>query len=280
VASAVFCGVMGMSEDFFSGIEQVEMKFNGGVGKLPIFYRGVRSFSLMVPASYFALKRLLPDPRFIPAQAAPGVGIITLSAFEYSETDIGPYNEFSVGIVLNNPYFLPLPAYNLTKQYLTRFYCVYVYRLPVTTEIALRAGVDFYNFPKFIADIEFSDTEESVSCRLSQDDTEILTIKVPRIPTRTLGEMKFIAHLYHNRQPQMAEFKINVVDGAIKWLPGPEASWSFNNAHPYGKELNQAVLGTRAVSCLYMPRIQGILYGPEHLSIPLIDRAMRTVTGK
>lgn len=269
-----------MSDDFFSGIEQVEMKFNGGIGKLPIFYREVRSFSLMIPASYRALKRLLPDPRFVPAQAALGVGIITLSAFEYYDTDIGPYNEFSVGIVLNNPYFLPIPAYNVTKQYLSRFYCVYVHRLPVTTEIALRAGVDFYNFPKFIADIEFSETAQSVTCRLSHDGTEILTITSPKLPTRNIGEMKFIAHLYHNRQPQMAEFKINVVEGAIRWLPGGGASWSFNNAHPYGNELSRAVIGTRPISCLYMPKIQGILYGPEHLSIPLIERALKTISKK
>jgi hypothetical protein len=231
-------------------------------------------FSLVLPANLRKLKRLLPDWRFVPAQAAPGVGSVVLIALEYYDTDINPYNEFLIGIVLNSPYFAPIPGYNLLRQYLARFFNVYVYHLPVTTEIALRGGIDFYNFPKFIADIDFSDTEKQITCDLSRDGERILTMSGEKVPTGYLGEMKFMANLYQYRQPQAAEFKMNVIDGAINWMPA-DASWSFNTSNEIGRELADVVIGSRASLYLYMSKMQGILYGPENYSMPLLGRAMK-----
>ena len=263
-----------MHHDFFDGIEQVKMKIDGGTGMFPIFYRDARLFALVLPANLRKLKRLLPDWRFVPAQAAPGVGSVVLIALEYYDTDINPYNEFLMGIVLNCPYFAPIPGYNLLRQYLSRFFNVFVYHLPVTTEIALRGGIDFYNFPKFIADIDFSDTEKRVTCDLSRDGEKILTMSGEKDPTGYLGEMKFMSNLYQYRQPQTAEFKLNVVEGAMNWMP-TDVSWTFNTSNDIGREFSDIVMGNRASLYFYMPRIQCILYGPENYSMPLLSRAMK-----
>lgn len=263
-----------MHHDFFNGIEQVKIKVDGGTALFPIFYRDARMFALVLPANLRKLKRLLPDWRFVPAQAAPGVGSVVLIALEYYDTDINPYNEFLMGIVLNSPYFAPIPGYNLLRQYLSRFFNVFVYHLPVTTEIALRAGIDFYNFPKFIADIDFSDTEKRITCGLSRDGEKILTMSGEKVPTGYLGEMKFMANLYQYRQPQTAEFKLNIVEGAINWMPA-DASWTFNTSNDIGREFSDIVIGNRASLYLYMSKMQGILYGPENYSMPLLDRAMK-----
>jgi hypothetical protein len=263
-----------MHHDFFDGIEQVKIKVDGGTAMFPIFYREARMFALVLPVNLLKLRRMLPDVRFVPAQAAPGVGAVALIALEYHDTDIGPYNEFLIGILLNCPYFAPVPGYNMLRQYFSRFYNCYVYHLPVTTEIALRAGIDFYNFPKFIADIDFSDTDERVACDLSLDGERIVTVSGGKVPTGYIGEMKFMANLYQYRQPQAAEFKLNVIEGAASWMPA-DVSWTFNTSNYIGGELSDVVLGRRALMYLYMPKIQGILYGPENYSMPLLDRAMK-----
>ncbi|HEY5527030.1 MAG TPA: acetoacetate decarboxylase family protein [Candidatus Anoxymicrobiaceae bacterium] len=264
-----------MADDFFADIDQVEMKMDGGTGKFPIFYRDARMFTLLLPANYLALKRMLPDPRFAPAQVLPGVGGIYLAAFEYFDTDIAPYNEFAIGILLNTPHYAGIPGYNMLRQYFAGFFNAYVYHLPVTTEIALRAGRDFYNYPKFIGGIEFSDTESAITCDLSRDGEQIMTISGAKVPVSNLGEKKFICNLYQNRQPQKAEFKLNVIDGSINWLPG-NVSWCFNPTNDIGLELSQAVLGNRALMYLYFPRIQAILYGPEYIPIPLMRQTIMT----
>lgn len=262
-----------MAGDFFEDVKQVQLKVDGGTARFPIFYRDARSFTVMLPANALKLKQMLPDPRFAPAQVVPGVGAIALTAFEYYDTDIKPYNEFSVGIVLNAPYYAQVPAYNMLRQYFDRMYSVYVYRLPVTTELALRGGIDFYNYPKFIGGIDFKDTANTVSCELRRDGERILTISGNKIPVQEIGEMKFICNLYQYRQPQYAEFKLNVLEGAIDWGPR-NASVDLNVENPIGREISDALLAPRGIMYLYMPKIQGILYGPEHFSIPLLQHTI------
>lgn len=264
-----------MTGDFFEGVERVEMKYNGGTGYMPIFYREARSFTFMMPANWFALRRMVPDPRFLPVQAFPGVGVVSLTAFEYQDTDIGPYNEFSVGIVLNNPLYSPLPCYNMLRQYLAKFYYVYVYHLPVTTEIALRAGVDFYNYPKIIADIDFEDTAGGVRCTLTHEGQRILSMEGDKIPAGPFGEMKFMCQLYMNRQPQQAEFKLNVKQGKVAWGPD-HGTVELDMGHPMGREVYDALLSSRPLAYLYMPEMQGILYGPDHYDVSLVRRQILT----
>lgn len=262
-----------MDDEFFAGIDQVELKVDGGTAKFPIFYRDARMFTLMLPANLLKLKRMLPDPRFTPAQVLPGVGALALTAFEYYDTDVAPYNEFMMGIVLNSPYYAPVPCYNILRQLISGIFSVYIYHLPVTTELALRAGVDFYNYPKFVADIDFSDSDGRIACDLHRGGQRILTMSGPKPPTRTLGEMKFMCNLYQSRQPQLAEFKVNAIDAVMKWSPA-DVAWSFDRGDPMGAAAADVVLGSRAVMYMYMPRIQAVLYGPENLSFPLMRHAI------
>lgn len=262
-----------MTHDFFAGIEQVEMEFEGGTGKFPVFYREARMFTVILPANWLALKRLLPDERFSPAQFVPGVGAVALTAFEYYDTDIAPYNEFSIGILLNSPWYAPVPGYNVLRQQLSANFNVFIHHLPVTTEVALRAGRDFYNYPKFLAGIDFEDDETRVVCNLSRDGERIMTVTCEKTQARSMGEMKFFCNLYQYRQPQRAEFKINVIRGAMRLLPG-NVSWDFNAADDIGRETAGVVVGNRALMCFYMPEIQCILYGPEYIPIPLLHRTI------
>ena len=259
-----------MQDDFFKDVKQIELKLPSGRVKLPTFYYDARMLTVVLPANWLKLKSMLPDPRFQPVQIFPGVGAVALTAFEYYDTDIEPYNELSMGILLNAPQYLPVPGLNMLRQYLDRFMNVYIYHLPVTTEIALRGGIDYYNYPKFLTDIVFTDTDEQVTCDLLRDDEHILTISGEKIATRNVGEMKIMCNLYQYRQPQLAEFKMNVIEGTFSWLPS-NVSWAFNRSNDIGGVWADLVVGNRAVMYLYMPKIQFILYGPENISIPLMQ---------
>jgi hypothetical protein len=232
-------------------------------------------FTVMLPANWLKLRALLPDPRFMPAQILPGVGAIGLTAFEYYDTDIGPYNEFSISIALNAPYYAPIPGYNILRQYADRVFNIYIIRLPVTTEIALRGGVDYYNFPKFIAGIKFDDVAGRITCDLTRGEDRLLTMSGAKPSTGDLGQVKFLISLYQYRQPQHTEFNLRVPQGVIKWMPDM-VNWSFNPATDVGNELCQSVIGNRALMYMYFPEIKGVLYGPEELSVPLLQRTILT----
>lgn len=260
-------------QDFFDGVEQVEVELEAGKVKLPLFYREARALGVLIPANVFKLMRLLPDPRFRPAQVFPGVGALIIGAFEYYDTDIGPYNELAVAVVTNSPFHAALPGYNLLRSFLSRLFYAYVVHLPVTTEIALRAGRDFYNFPKFLADIVFSDSDDRIACELIREGEKVLSIAAAKTPASDMGEMLLMANLYQYRRPQLAEIKANVIEGAINIGSG-KASFELNPAHPIAYEISQVLLGKQAMGCLYLPRFQAILYGPSYYSMPLLNRAM------
>lgn len=267
-----------MNHDFFEGVEQLDAIMGSKKVKLPIFYRSARAITAVFPASLPALKKMLPDSRYTPAQLFPGVGAIHLTAFEYYDTDIDPYNEFAVGVLLNDPHITGLPSYNILRQ-LARFnFYSYIHHLPVTTEVALRGGVDIYNYPKFLAGIDFSDSNEEVTCNLSENGEHILTLSGKKIVAEKSGVMKYFCHLYQSKQLQGAEFKVNARKCAI--VPGMgKSTLELGSSHPVARELNEALLLKQPVLYIYMPDIQCILYGPDRLSLPLLLRLMRDHLG-
>lgn len=257
-------------KDFFDGIRQVDVFSAGEKVKLPIFYRDARAHLAIFPASIFALKKILPDPRFVPAQILPGIGGVALASLEYHDTDIGPYNEFSFSVMLNNPHILPLPGYNMLRQLLQFNFYTFIRHLPVTTEAALRWGIDFSGFPKFLASIDFEDTPEWMTCVLKEKDDLICRVSGRKISTPMSRVIKMLIRLYQNQQPQTTEFKTNARSFGISLNPG-DVELELGTSHPMAVELDRTLLMRRSLMYFYMPSLQFVLYGPENMSLPLID---------
>jgi len=265
-----------MSDDFFSGVEQVDFDMGDFKAKLPLFYRKARAFSVVFPAKLWQVRKAIPDRRFVPAQVAPGVAAIQLAAFEYYDLDAPPYNEFAMCIPLNSAQFLQIPGYNLLRQMVRMEYDIYFLHLPVTTEVALRGGVDYYGFPKFLASIDFSDTEEWVDCALKEGDELICGFRGRKIQTPRSGIIKFFCHLYQDRQPQTAEGKMNAQRYALSFNPS-HAGLSLGSSHPIARELSQLLISTQPIMYFYIPEFQLILYGPENLSFPLLKSSLKAM---
>ncbi len=266
---------------FFDGVSQRELTMADQTGYLPLFYYDGIGMTAVFPARFAALRRLLPDPRFVPARLAPGLGVVAISVFEYRDTDIGPYNELAISVPLNEPALLAnLPLRALVRARKQRQMHAFVHHLPVTTEAALVGGVHFYNYPKFIAAIDFNEQEDRRACRLAEGKEHILTLRGRRIPTPESAEFQVFSHLWMDRQPQSSEFKINALElGATSKRDA--ATLELGTRHPIARELAELLVSRRPIHFQYTPRFEGILYGPEHLTLPLLERVgAATVKGK
>ncbi len=255
---------------FFDGVTQSDVTIAGQPAKVPIFYYDGTATSAVFAARLGALRRLMPDPRFSPARLAPGLGAVAITCFEYRDTDIGPYNELAISVVLNEPWFLPnLPGRALIASLRRRQLHAWVHHLPVTTEIARAGGVDFYNYPKFIAGIDFQESEERRVCRLSEGAEDILTLSGERIATPRSEQFQLFSHLWMDRQPQSSEFKINAIEMGVSLSP-QAATLELGERHPIARELADLIVRRRPLQYQYLASFEGILYGPEHPSLPLL----------
>jgi hypothetical protein len=262
---------------FFEGIAQSDATLAGEAARLPIFYYDGTAQTAVFPARLRAVRRLLPDPRFVPARLAPGLGAVGVTCFEYRDTDIGPYNELAITVILKDPGIgANLPGRALAAGLRDKQLHAWVQHLPVTTEIARVGGVELYNYPKFVGSIDFEESASRRTCRLSEGDEHILTLDAPLIDTPRSGELQLFSHLWMDRQPQSSEFKLNVLASGVSPRPGA-ARLELGSRHPIARELAGLLLSRRSIYHELMRSFEGILYGPEHLSLPLMQRALALI---
>lgn len=265
---------------FFEGVKQVDLNLDGNDVKLPIFYYDGSAVTGVFPAKLSALRKFLPDRRFNPARLAPGVGTISITCFEYVDTDIGSYNELAVGIPLSVPHYRAnIPARALLEARASGQMHAFVHHLPVTTEIALVAGKRLWNYPKFVAGIDFTDTSGERVCALSEGEEHILTMTCDRIRTGGPQDTQVFSHLWHDRQPQSSEFKLRAAKAGESQRPGT-ARLELGHAHPIARELRDALISTKSIAAQWWEGVEGILYGPEHFTVTLADEVLASIESK
>jgi hypothetical protein len=170
------------ASDFFSGIEHPEVPWGERTIRVPIFYRAATSMGVLVAASLRRVQALLPSSRMHPVRLTPWHGVLSVSTMEFKDSDLGPYNEVSIGIPFSlDSTVLPFAVF-LGRR--SEDLHLYIHRLPVTTEVARAAGVEFAGYPKFLARIEFEHNTEWVTCRLVESDRPILTLSGRKVDLR------------------------------------------------------------------------------------------------
>jgi hypothetical protein len=161
-------------EEFFQQIEHLKASWGHRTILLPVFYYDVATLSVQFLAPIEKVRELLPSSRMHPLRITPWHCVVSIAALEYRDSDIGPYNEVSIGIpiVLDKP----SPVFVGTLHQVPAVPKVYIRHLPVTTEIARDAGVDFAGYPKFLANITFEREGTWVKCCLHEAGQHILTL--------------------------------------------------------------------------------------------------------
>lgn len=222
------------------------------------YYDGVAMMAVF-PARLDALRAALPDPSFVPAQLAPGVGVVGISCFEYHNTDVGPYNQSPISIVLNEPYFCAnLPGRALVSGRRPRQLDTWVQHLPVTTEAAHTVSVDAYHHPTFLASIDCTVERGRRSCRLADGAEHILTLSAATIPTPRSAGLQLFSHLWIDGQLRASEFKVNAHAMGESLSPGA-ATLTLGDRHPIARELADMLLQHQPLCYQYLAWFQGIL---------------------
>ncbi len=253
--------------DFFRGIEQFEINFEGEKGKIPVFYRSTYGMFGFFPAKSSKVKELLPariKEKFKVPEIIPGLTMCGIAGFMYKNSSLGPYNEVAITFPVKQKQKMKPNIFvlNLTDIIKGEFH-VYVRHLPVTTKIAKEAGVIIYNYPKFIADIEFQNGSSFI---LAENKKEILSFKIrkdQRLKFK-IKKKKFLFSTYQEKDEAIIKAEVLAEGENISLLPGG-AEISFNKETQIGKELDDVLISKKAIMSMAIENLKSILYLPVKL---------------
>lgn len=260
---------MSMDNEFFAGVKQTPIEIRGQPARSPLFYRDLGMLMAVFSADLDAARTLLPSPRLRPLIPAPGKALVGINCFEYRDTDVGPYNEVGISVAVKLDAGRRPGPWSALYSGLTRRYHGFVVTLPVNTEIALAGGVDFFNYPKYLARIEFDQAPRNLECRVVDRDSgelifafsgDRLRTRGPAVGTSRRKSCTFYSYPVIAGRPMRARLNLSLIEWASALLR--HAFRLEVGRHPRSAALAALAPG-RLLQYLYAPRCQGILYEPE-----------------
>jgi hypothetical protein len=241
------------NSDFFSQIAHVDVPWGDRTINVPLFYYDVAATGVAFLTPLDRIRALLPSPRMHPLRVTPWHGMTTINAYEYRDCDIGPYNEVAIGFPVTID--KPSPVFTGLLRKLAGIPKVYVHQLPVTTGIARDAGVEFANYPKFVADIGFEKKDGALACRLGEAQGHILTLTVNELPLHPVGRSYLHSVTFRDGRILRLELIIERRQGMSRQ---PADAQLELGDHPIAQELRDLRLG-RMLFCQYAPKYHAIL---------------------
>ncbi len=252
-----------MTGEFFNDISQYEVEKQGYVFKVPSFYYDNLSMNAVFTASTNKVRSYLPHPDMHPVEIFPGRCLLSFTAFEYRKTDLDPYNEFSIGVLIEFQK-RSIPFAGALRKILKREFSLYVWHLPVTTEIARVGGVEFFGYPKFIADIEFTRSGDKLRCDLSEKGSRILSMEGKMLPTEPGKRLRYITYSLNGGVPLVTNICVNPLQFAQS-RASDAVSLEIDGDHPIAKELQEIDISDTPTAYQYSPNNEAILFAGRNL---------------
>ena len=244
---------------FFQQIAHVGVPWGARSINVPLFYYDISAIGVAFLTPLGRIRARLPSPRMYPLRVTPWHGLTTITAYEYRDCDIGPYNEIAISFPVTIDKASPVLAGLMRK--VPGIPKVYTHHLPVTTEIARDAGVEFANYPKFLADITIEDKGERIETTLKEKDDLILKMSAKKMPLKKSGAFEF--HTFSIKDNEILHTLIEGKAERIGYsMMGKFAEIELGN-HDVAKELKELNLGEHSHSGQYTEGAMSKLHHPD-----------------
>lgn len=148
--------------------------------ELPILYFRDDAFGLFFTADPNKVTSVMPSHRLHPVRLSAKKAIVGVVAFNYMDTNLGPYGELAVVLPAVHGASPPPVLIPALLESLYPDFGHLVMHLPVTTAMARDAGRQEWGYTRFVTDMHFTIAPEFMECRLSEKDQHILTLRVAR----------------------------------------------------------------------------------------------------
>ena len=243
---------------FFEGVPHRQISWEGRETFTPTFYYDTAQLSVVFVTPVDRIRELLPSDRLHPLRLTPRSGLTVISAYHYRDCDIGPYFEVLFGFPVSVDKRAPVLA-GLWRL-MAGGGAIWIWQLPVTTEIARDLGVSVAGYPKFLANIEFGSDAGIATCRLREGDREILSLRVKHGRPRRVGNRMRYELVTVKDDHLVRSIAVNCYPHATRSFSGRKAALELGD-HPLADQIRQLNFG-RVLMTSYAPDNQAILTAP------------------
>jgi hypothetical protein len=245
------------NEDFFKGIFQTEVKSGSYSIKFPVFYREVEYLSLFLLAPLDKIRGILPSKRMNPFRLTPWHSMFTITATQYKDSDLGPYNQVSIGI----PFVLDhqTPIFTGILHKVPEVPLIYTLHLPVTTEHSRDSGIEMANYPEFLAEINFTKENNWINCKADSEGQNILSLACRDIPVKLYPRQRVFTVTQKNDHLLRSEFNFSEAMVGVSKKQS-DVRLEFGD-HPVGQKITELYSG-KVLQYQYYPSGQAILSTP------------------
>src|SRR5262245_37069789 len=123
---------------------------DGEIVTLPVEVRSAKMVAATFLVDVNAAQQLI-DYSGLRVAAQRGKAMCTLSAVQYTDNDLGPYNEIAVALVVEPHDKKSDEKVSMAGGSVT----VFIHKLPVNQEFTCHAGRGIWGFPKWVTDIAY-----------------------------------------------------------------------------------------------------------------------------
>jgi hypothetical protein len=244
----------GVPMDFFSGIEQASLKIGSRESRWPMFYRDVGYICAYLLAPLDKVREILPSKKMHPFRLTPWHCIVTVTASQYRDSDIGPYNAVSIGVPIVLDRVAPIFTGILCKP--PEDPMIYLLHLPVSSEMARATGVAVAAFPEFLADIRIEDDGQWIRCRVDAEGKNILSLSGRKLDVKPFPRQR--VHPITLRGDRLLRSELNFSEGRLGVSRKKSDALLEFGDHPIGLKLKGLNLG-RVLEYQYYPAGQALL---------------------
>jgi hypothetical protein len=241
---------------FFDGVTQFPISHPKYSLCHPVFYNEMSALQAVFITPLARVRGWLPSSQLHPIRVTPWHTLTGITAFEYRQTDIGPYNEVAIAFPVSIGKRAPV-LLGLLGQ-LSHGLTTYVWHLPVTTAIARDLGIEVANYPKFLATIEFRRDRGWMHCRLAADGQEILQLSGRELTGKPGGHTRLSAINVRDDRLLRCEMNANHRRHAVS-RRAADVRLQLGD-HPIAADLRSLRIG-RLLQYEFLPSSQAILTG-------------------
>ncbi|MBG0832626.1 acetoacetate decarboxylase family protein [Planomonospora sp. ID67723] len=223
--------------------------------RMPVGTRGSPALLAAYPIDPEGARAVLP--RELHPCRIRGRGLLLIAVVDYQDTTIGTYVEFCIGVLCTRgdrpaPPLLPLllgPVFGTG---------VYIYDLPVSTEISVKGGLGIWGMPKRRASLDFVVGDTTVSSQYDLDGQLVMRIDVPR-PALTRLPLRFNGVGYGCFRGMLAKSSISMRGRMGVTFGGGPGGRLLLGDHERVAWMKQLDIGSRPLVTAFVPAMRGVL---------------------